>query len=143
MLYPLRVVGFNCASARATLNQTANHIVLYTTKRSRCDMAACFMLCYMPSYESCRKSCANQAVFLGPLEGGGRVAGSTMHLQLIRCCGASRSISLNRQLLVACSCPVRCRTRSGHSRVASRLSAASIRLWLDGDSHCNGFEVAP
>ena len=59
--------------------------LLYTTKR--CEMATCYMPCYMPSYESSRNSCANQAVFLGPIVGGGRVAGSTMDLPLIRCSG--------------------------------------------------------
>ena len=45
-----------------------------------------YMTSYMTCYESGRISCANQALFLGPVVGSGRVAGSAMHLPLIRCC---------------------------------------------------------
>ena len=48
------------------------------------------MPCHMPSYETGRKSCAIQAAFLGPVVGGGRMAGTARQhndLQLIRCCG--------------------------------------------------------
>ena len=85
---------------------------------------------YMPSYES-KKSCAYQAIFLGPVVGGGRVAGSTMHLQLILSGGRTvvpSSSSVNQPLRVACGGPARGWTR----RVASSLAAASIRLWQDG-----------
>ena len=46
--------------------------------------------------------------------------------------GAPRSSSLNQPLLVACGGPARGWTCRGHSRVASRLSGASFRLWQDG-----------
>ena len=36
-------------------------------------------------YAKLKKSCENQAVFQGHAVGGGRVAGSAMHLLLIRC----------------------------------------------------------
>ena len=54
--------------------------LLYTTKRS--DMATCYLPYCMLSYESVRKSCTNQAAFLGPVVGGWRVVGSAMHLPL-------------------------------------------------------------
>ena len=38
----------------------------------------CLLTCYMPCYESGRKSCANQALFLGPIVGGRQVAGSAL-----------------------------------------------------------------
>ena len=47
----------------------------------------------MKGIERCRKRCANQAVFLGPVVGGGRVAGSTMHLQAICCSGRTVVLS--------------------------------------------------
>ena len=87
------------------------------------------LYCYMPSYESSRKSCANQTVFLDPVVGGGRVAGSAMNLPLISCGGRTvvtqRSNSLNQPLQKACCGPARGWTRSGHSRVAS----SRFRTW--------------
>ena len=51
------------------------------------------MPCYMPRYELgklqeklCKSGCISSQI-LGPVVGGGRVAGSAMHLLLIRCCG--------------------------------------------------------
>ena len=99
--------------------------LLYTTKR--CEMATCYMPCYMPSHESDRKHCANQAVFLGPVVGGG----GWQHNESALCwqdSGAPGGSSVDQPLWVACRGPARCWTL----RVSSRLSAASFRLWQDG-----------
>ena len=74
----------------------------------------------MICYESCRKSCANQALFLGPVVCGWRVAGSAMHLPLIRCCGRT-VVQQAQQSCLQPSC-------SKHSVVAGRATAVAADL---------------
>ena len=75
--------------------------------------AICLAIC-----QAVKAGKANQAVFLGPVVGGGRVAGSAMHLLLIRCGG--RTVVLHGESVQQLTEPA---TAGGQWRPCARLNA--------------------
>ena len=94
----------------------------------------------MPRYESSRKSCANQDVFLGPVVGDGRVAVSTMHLPLIPCCGRTVVFRAAAHWTSNCGWPVAALRAAGRAEWPPAFLQQAFGCGRTGNSHSSGFK---
>ena len=99
------------------------------------------MPCNMPSYESGRKNCANQAVFLGPVVGNGRVAGSNSpaaDLLLWLDSGARAAAHWTSHR----GWPAAALREAGRAEWPPAFLQQAFGCGRTGDSHSSGFKVA-
>ena len=111
--------------------------LLYNTKR--CDMATCYMPCYMPSCES-RKSksgCISRPRRRWRAGGRQHNASAADSLRWQES-GALSSRSVNQPLLVA----VAALRAAGRAEWPPASLQQAFGCGRTGDSHCSGFEVA-
>ena len=112
--------------------------LLYNTKGMIWQHAICHAICQaMKAAGICQEKLCKSGCIFRPRPrwraSGRQRNASTAYSLRWPDCGAPCSSSLNqRPLRVACCGPARGCISSGHIRVASRLSAASIGLWQDG-----------
>ena len=89
-----------------------------------------------------QESFANQAVFLGPVVGGGLVAGSTMHLPLICYCGRTEVLLAAAQWTSHCRWPAAALRAAGRAEWPPAFLQQAFGCGRTGDSHHSRFEVA-